>query len=732
MEEGRIEGIVERVVYHNAENGYAVIEISAEDELYTVTGTMPAVEAGESIIAFGRWYDHPSFGTQFQAKTVEHIRPQTIEAIFRYLSAGAIRGIGPSTARKLVETFGENTLEVMEKEPERVAALRGVTAKKANEWSEALAADNGMREMLLFLGRYGISPNEAVRIYRAFGAGYLDRIEENPFCLCAEGLGIDFFRADSIAQMMERPQDFAGRIRAGILYVLRHNLSNGHTCLPRGPLVQAAVKLLGVESGRIEEAIDDMKELRFLFSHTFGDTEYLYLERYFSAEQFIAERIRFMKRYPAASISGIENHIRSVEERTGITYAELQKEAIRRALGEGLLILTGGPGTGKTTTLQGIIRILKEKGETVLLAAPTGRAAKRMSELTGEDAKTLHRLLQAQWDEEDKPVFAKNEKNLLECDAMVVDELSMVDVILFESLLRALPIGCRLILVGDSDQLPSVGAGNVLGDLIASKEIPTVALREVFRQALESNIIRSAHQIVRGEMPVLRNRDGDFFFLERKNAQEIGKTILELITARLPQAYGFDAMSEIQVLTPGRKGPLGTAELSPLLQSALNPAGDGKRELTLGSITFREGDKVIQTKNNYQLPFEKDSGEMGEGIFNGDIGTLRRIDKAAGYALVEMDDRLVTYDFEQMRELELAYALTVHKSQGNEFNAVVMPMYYGAPQLYYRNLLYTAVTRAKKILILVGNVSTLKRMADNNKKTKRYSGLKAFLERSGQ
>lgn len=728
MEEGRIEGIVERVVYHNAENGYAVIEISAEDELYTVTGTMPAVEAGESIIAFGRWYDHPSFGTQFQAKTVEHIRPQTIEAIFRYLSAGAIRGIGPSTARKLVETFGENTLEVMEKEPERVAALRGVTAKKANEWSEALAADNGMREMLLFLGRYGISPNEAVRIYRAFGAGYLDRIEENPFCLCAEGLGIDFFRADSIAQMMERPQDFAGRIRAGILYVLRHNLSNGHTCLPRGPLVQAAVKLLGVESGRIEEAIDDMKELRFLFSHTFGDTEYLYLERYFSAEQFIAERIRFMKRYPAASISGIENHIRSVEERTGITYAELQKEAIRRALGEGLLILTGGPGTGKTTTLQGIIRILKEKGETVLLAAPTGRAAKRMSELTGEDAKTLHRLLQAQWDEEDKPVFAKNEKNLLECDAMVVDELSMVDVILFESLLRALPIGCRLILVGDSDQLPSVGAGNVLGDLIASKEIPTVALREVFRQALESNIIRSAHQIVRGEMPVLRNRDGDFFFLERKNAQEIGKTILELITARLPQAYGFDAMSEIQVLTPGRKGPLGTAELSPLLQSALNPAGDGKRELTLGSITFREGDKVIQTKNNYQLPFEKDSGEMGEGIFNGDIGTLRRIDKAAGYALVEMDDRLVTYDFEQMRELELAYALTVHKSQGNEFEAVILPAFAFAPQLLYRNLLYTAVTRAKKLLIIVGEEEILARMIGNDKKTRRFSGLRQLLE----
>ncbi len=728
MEEGRIEGIVERVVYHNAENGYAVIEISAEDELYTVTGTMPAVEAGESIIAFGRWYDHPSFGTQFQAKTVEHIRPQTIEAIFRYLSAGAIRGIGPSTARKLVETFGENTLEVMEKEPERVAALRGVTAKKANEWSEALAADNGMREMLLFLGRYGISPNEAVRIYRAFGAGYLDRIEENPFCLCAEGLGIDFFRADSIAQMMERPQNFAGRIRAGILYVLRHNLSNGHTCLPRGPLVQAAVKLLGVESGRIEEAIDDMKELRFLFSHTFGDTEYLYLERYFSAEQFIAERIRFMKRYPAASISGIENHIRSVEERTGITYAELQKEAIRRALGEGLLILTGGPGTGKTTTLQGIIRILKEKGETVLLAAPTGRAAKRMSELTGEDAKTLHRLLQAQWDEEDKPVFAKNEKNLLECDAMVVDELSMVDVILFESLLRALPIGCRLILVGDSDQLPSVGAGNVLGDLIASKEIPTVALREVFRQALESNIIRSAHQIVRGEMPVLRNRDGDFFFLERKNAQEIGKTILELITARLPQAYGFDAMSEIQVLTPGRKGPLGTAELSPLLQSALNPAGDGKRELTLGSITFREGDKVIQTKNNYQLPFEKDSGEMGEGIFNGDIGTLRRIDKAAGYALVEMDDRLVTYDFEQMRELELAYALTVHKSQGNEFEAVILPAFAFAPQLLYRNLLYTAVTRAKKLLIIVGEEEILARMIGNDKKTRRFSGLRQLLE----
>ncbi len=728
MEEGRIEGIVERVVYQNAENGYAVIEISADGELHTVTGTMPAIEAGESIIAFGKWYDHPSFGMQFQAKAVERIRPQTVEAIYRYLCAGAIRGIGASTARKLVEAFGENTLEVMEKEPERVAALRGVTAKKAVSWSEALMADNGMREMLLFLGRYGISPNEAVRIYKAFGASCLEKIEENPFCLCREGLGIDFFRADSIAQMMERPQDFLGRIRAGILYVLRHNLGNGHTCLPRGPLVQAAVRLLGVESDRIEEAIDDMKSLRILFSRTFERTEYLYLERYFEAEQFIADRIRFMKRYPAASIFGIENHIRAIEESCGITYAQLQKEAIRRALGEGLLILTGGPGTGKTTTLQGIIRILKKKGETVLLAAPTGRAAKRMSELTGEEAKTLHRLLQAQWDEEDKPVFAKNEKNLLECDAMVVDEVSMVDVILFESLLKALPIGCRLILVGDSDQLPSVGPGNVLGDLIASKQIPTVALREVFRQAMKSLIVRNAHKIVSGEMPDLADRSSDFFFLPRKNAQEIAETIVSLCETRLPQAYGYNAMNEIQVLCPGRKGPLGTAELSTRLQNALNPAGEEKRELKLGSIVFREGDKVIQTKNNYQLAFERETGELGEGIFNGDIGTLERIDRRAGKALLKFDDKTVTYDFEQMRELEPAYALTVHKSQGNEFEAVILPAYEYAPQLLYRNLLYTAVTRAKALMIIVGQEEILRRMIENDRKTRRFSGLGRLLE----
>lgn len=727
MEEGRIEGIVERVVYQNAENGYAVVEISADGELHTVTGTMPAVEAGESIIAFGKWYDHPSFGMQFQAKEVEHIRPQTVEAIYRYLCAGAIRGIGIATAQRLVDAFGENTLEVMEKEPERVATLRGITLKKAAQWSEALAADNGMREMLLFLGRYGISPNEAVRIYKAFGNSYMERIEENPYCLCTEGLGIDFFRADSIAQIMERPQDFIGRIRAGILYVLRHNLGNGHTCLPRGPLVQAAVRLLGVETDRVEEAIDDMKELRFLFSHRFGDTEYLYLERYFEAEQFISERIRFMKRYPAVSISGIENHIRAVEESCGIVYAELQKEAIRRALGEGLLILTGGPGTGKTTTLQGIIRILKQKGETVFLAAPTGRAAKRMSELTGEEAKTIHRLLQVQWDTEDKPVFAKNEKNLLECDAMVVDELSMVDVVLFESLLRALPIGCRLILVGDSDQLPSVGPGNVLGDLIASKQVPVVALKEVFRQAMKSLIVLNAHRIVTGKMPELGSKDGDFFFLPRRRAEDISETIVSLCEKRLPQAYGFNAMNEIQVLCPGRKGPLGTGALAALLQTALNPAQEGKRELTVGSIIFREGDKVIQTKNNYQLPFEKENGEMGEGIFNGDIGTLVKIDRRAGYALVMMDDKLVTYDFEQIRELEPAYALTVHKSQGNEFPAVILPAFPFAPQLLYRNLLYTAVTRAKSLLIIVGQEEIIEKMIENDRKTRRFSGLRFLL-----
>ena len=721
--ENMLTGEVERIIFQNLENGYTVLELAAEDELHTVTGVMPSVKAGETITVMGEFKSHPSFGIQFNAISYETVRPHSSEAILRYLSSGAVKGIGPATAAKLVREFGENTLYVMENEPERISVFKGITKKKAQEISEFLKNESGMREMLLYLSKYNVSPSEAAKIWKLYGSTYLERIEENPYCLCSDIVGIDFYRADAIAQIMERPGDNINRIRAGIIYVLKHNLSNGHTCLPCDKLVSAASKLLSVSEDLVSEIMDDLIENKYVVAAIFNETKYIYLERYFRAEEYIAGRLNLIKKYPAAPIYQIENHIKSVEQSAEIEYAPLQKEAIRKALVEGMLILTGGPGTGKTTTLEAIIRILKEKGETVLLAAPTGRAAKRMSELTGEDAKTIHRLLQVEWDEEDRPVFAKNEKNLLECDALVLDEVSMVDVLLFESVLKALPLGCRLILVGDSDQLPSVAAGNVLSDLVSSGAVPTVALKEIFRQAMQSLIVTNAHKVVNGQAPTLSDKTNDFFFMPMAKGENIISTVLSLCSKRLPEAYDFDSFSDIQVLCPGRKGELGTSAMNAYLQEVLNPYDKEKNELNISGRIFREGDKVIQSKNNYNLLWSKADGTSGEGIFNGDIGTVISIDKRANCVVIQMDDKFVSYDFEQIKEVEHAYALTVHKSQGNEFPAVIIPLYRPAPQLLYRNLLYTAITRAKSLLILVGNEEVINKMIANDKKTRRYSGL---------
>ena len=720
-------GAVEQIVFRNDSNGYTVLEISAGDELITVVGSMPGVKPGDTVTVQGRWTEHPSFGRQFKAESSRVETPQTSEAIFRYLSSGSVKGVGPVTAGKIVDLFGEDALRVMEEEPERLCQIKGITRERARKISGEIKRDTSMRQMLVKLGEFHISPNESVKIWKKYGAAYQDIIENNPYQLCSDGIGIDFFRADSIAQLLEKPINNPYRIRAGILYVLRYNLNNGHTCLPTGKLMEAVGRLLGLPE---EDCLEELEQLitdQSVISLSMEEKSFIYLTDLYKAESYIAYRIGILKKYPAQSIVGIENYIRSYENRNHIAYAGMQKEAIRSALGEGLLILTGGPGTGKTTTLQAVIGILKEKGERVLLAAPTGRAAKRMSDLTGEEAKTIHRLLQVEWDEEDRPVFAKNEKNLLECDALILDELSMVDALLFESLLRALPLGCRLIMVGDRDQLPSVGPGNILGDLIASGQIPVVQLREVFRQAMESLIVMNAHRIVSGEMPELTARNGDFFFMKRKISSDIVETIVSLCGQRLPNTYGFSPIQDIQVLCPGRKGELGTQELNRRLQEALNPP-EGKQELKVGERIFREGDKVMQVKNNYNTAWEKEDGTMGEGVFNGDIGIVETVNRRTEQVIVRMDDRQVTYDRENLEELELAYAMTVHKSQGNEFKAVVLPMYPYSRQLLYRNLLYTAITRAKTLLVLVGREEIVHEMVQNNRKTKRYTGLAFMLE----
>ena len=725
-------GSVERVIFRNEKNQYTVLELNNSEELVTVVGCLPFVSEGEELKVIGTWTSHPSFGPQFKVQACERSRPATAAAILKYLSSGAVKGVGAATAVRIVETFGENALDIIENDPERLAQVKGVTKAKAKKISEDFKQANGIKDVMVRLGKYGITPEEAVRVWKRYGAYAEDCIRKDPFCLCDEELDIDFARADTIAASLQMPQDDTGRVRAGLIYVLRHNANNGHTCLPRESLVQVTSRMLQVEPEVTGGILRNMEDTFDVHTEIFGEREFLFLPRYYQSETYCADRLKMMLRYPPQSIVGVESSIKEIEIREGIHYALEQKQAITQALEKGFLILTGGPGTGKTTTLNGIIRILKEKGEIVLLAAPTGRAAKRMSELTGEEAKTVHRMLQVQWDEADNPVFSRNEQNPLECDAVVVDELSMVDVSLFEGILRALPLGCRLILVGDCDQLPSVGAGNVLGDLIASQLFPVVQLTEIFRQSMESLIVTNAHRIVAGEMPQLGDKTHDFFFLPLRRAETISSTIVDLCARRLPASYGYSVYQDIQVLTPGRKGELGTQELNRRLQEALNPPDKGKKELNVNGYLLREGDKVMQVKNNYNLPWSRSDGTTGEGVFNGDMGILIEIDKAAGALTVAVDDKMVLYDTDHAGELELAYAATVHKSQGNEFQAVVMPMFPGPKQLEYRNLLYTAVTRAKNLLILVGEERTVQAMVANNRKTRRYSGLLHFLEQEAE
>ena len=723
-----MEGSVENIVYHNDSNQYTVLEINCGEELVTVVGTFPYISVGEKLHLYGTWTSHATFGQQFKAEAFERSRPETTSAMLKYLSSGAVKGIGAATAGKIIAAFGDDAIHVIENDPERLATIKGITLKRAREISEEIQRVNGIRDLMAFLGGFGVRPEDAVKVWKEYGADSVACIQEDPYRLCSEKIAVEFTVADKLAESLEYDRANTERVKAGILYVLRHNLNNGHTCLPADKLCAAAARMLGVPLEDAQSALLSLCQSFDAVCENFDGRDFIFLPRQHRSEVYSADRIRMLLKYPPESIVGIDREIEEIERAENIQYAEMQKEAIRAALDKGLLILTGGPGTGKTTTLNAIIRILMEKGEAVALAAPTGRAAKRMSELTGVEAKTIHRLLQVDWDENDNPVFQRNERNPLECDALVIDELSMVDSYVFESVLRALPIGCRLILVGDSDQLPSVGADNVIGDLIASGVFPTVQLKEIFRQSMESLIVTNAHRIVSGEMPVLNVRDNDFFFMPVDDARTVSETILSLAVTRLPKRYGYSPVTDIQVLCPGRKGELGTIELNRRLREQINPQAKDKPQMTVNGTVFRVGDKVMQIKNDYDLPWSRPDGTTGEGVYNGDMGIVTDVDKAAGCMRVMVDDREVLYDFDHAAaELELAYAVTVHKSQGNEFTAVIMPVFPGIPQLSYRNLLYTGITRAKKLLILVGRRSAIVDMVANDRKTRRFSGLMRFL-----
>lgn len=721
-----LEGVVEDIVYSNAENGYTVITMSTDNNLITAVGIMPSCAPGEKLKIYGRWKKHPTFGTQFAADKCERSMPESAADMYRYLSGGAIKGIGPATANKIIERFGDESFEVIENHPERLSLIKGITKEKAFEISKSFKNQFAAREVIIALERWGLSASESLAAYKAFGSGATERITENPYILCGEKTSLRFERVDEIASSFPTAVKSIYRQRAGIIHILRHNLSNGHTCVPREKLILPAGELIGTDREKTNEIIDDLIEDREIVQAFFEEKPYIFLTEEYIDEKSIADRIKVMLRFPPAKGRMNEKDIELVEKEKGISFESRQRQAILTAVNDGLLVLTGGPGTGKTTTLNGILEIFEKKKLRVLLAAPTGRAAMRMSEVTGRQARTIHRLLEVEWGEGDKQRFTRNMENPLEADAVIVDELSMVDIHVFAALLDALPINCRLIMVGDSDQLPPVGSGNVLQDIISSGLIPTVALTEVFRQSLESLIVTNAHRIVKGEYPELNVKDKDFFFLQRNNMYHCAETVVELCTKRLPDAYGYDPFEDIQIICPSKMGETGTVRINEMMQKILNPASKDKEELVRASRVFREGDKVMQTKNNYDIIWTRGKETMS-GVFNGDIGRIIAVNHNAGFMKILFDTRTAIYPFDSANELELAYAVTVHKSQGSEFESVVMPVCSVPERLRYRNLLYTAVTRAKNKLIVLGNQQEVFSMVGNDKKTRRYSALRHML-----
>jgi len=723
-----ITGVVEDITFQNDTNGFTVLDFSTDDELFTAVGVMPGITAGETVSLTGSFIMHPTFGRQLKVTAFTRALPETSEQIIKYLSSGVIRGVGPKKALLIVETFGADTLNVIENEPERLSELKGISIDQAKNIGEEFKKQYAMRTVMLGLEKYGLTPNECVRIYKKLGIQAVEKVKENPYCLCSLGIGISFEKAEVIEEKLEEKPTPEYRIKEGILHVMRHNRSSrGHTCIPREKLLKPCADLLSTNEDTIDITIDSLVSTAQLKTYIIDGAEFVFLPSSIRDEKRIAERMGIVAKFPPPRMSTLAETIDNIEYENNIKYEDLQRMAITTAANKGLLILTGGPGTGKTTTIKGIIKVFEKQNLDIALAAPTGRAAKRMTELTGKEAKTIHRLLEVEWDEDDKPVFRRDTKNPLDCNALILDELSMVDISLFASLLDALPLGCRLILVGDSDQLPPVGPGNVLHDLIKAEVLPVVELNKVFRQAMESKIISNAHKIVTGEMPDLKNDGKDFFHMERTSPFLTAETVAELCATRLKNAYGWDPLSDIQVICPSKKGETGTINLNKILQNLLNPRDNQKQEIIIAGQLFREGDKIMQTKNNYNIEWESED-EKGTGIFNGDIGILEEIDTKSGLVRINFDGRIAELAAEHLADLDLSYAITVHKSQGSEFKAVIIPAMGVVPNLAYRNLLYTAVTRAKDMLITVGSGELIYKMTANDKKAKRYSALAHFLK----
>lgn len=722
-----LSGSVEDVIYKNADNGYTVINLGCDEGLIAVVGNLGDVNEGERLSLRGGWITSPKYGRQFKAAMCERSMPETESEISAYLGSGVIKGLGPAIAKKIVKQFGTEALDIIDNDCMQLTVIKGITSDKALYISNEYHKITGVNEVIKFLGEYNFGPAHAISVWSAFEHDSIKQIKTNPYILCTSGIDIDFRSVDRMAADLGFDAENSDRVRAGIVYVLHENANAGHTCLPTEKLRESVCDNLGIERRQFESCLDDCEEKEWVVRITLGKREFVYLPEYYLAETYIAKKLAFMLRTSAQYEKDYSDEIRGVEFSENIQYEDLQRAAISACLTGSVFILTGGPGTGKTTTLNGVIKILKAQKKRILLCAPTGRAAKRMSDLTGEPARTIHRLLEVDFTAKGELKFKRNETNPLPADVVIADEMSMVDALLMCSLVRAIKPTSKFIMVGDSNQLPSVGAGNVLKDLIASHYIPSVELKEIFRQAAQSLIVTNAHRIVNGEFPVLDDRQNDFFFMNKSLESDIAELVIQLAKQRLPDTYGFSPIDDIQVLCPTKMGMAGTKELNKQLQSALNPPSQNKAELKFFDVIFRTGDKVMQTKNDYDVLWTKNN-EKGSGIFNGDIGIIRTVDRFSQNVTIDFEGRVAIYTSEMLRRLEHAYAITIHKSQGSEYDAVIIPITAFTHNLLYRNLLYTGVTRAKKMIIVIGTKELVKTMVDNNRKMLRYSLLRPLLE----
>lgn len=723
-----LSGSVEDVIYKNADNGYTVINLGCDEGLIAVVGNLGDVNEGERLSLRGGWITSPKYGRQFKAAMCERSMPETESEISAYLGSGVIKGLGPAIAKKIVKQFGTEALDIIDNDCMQLTVIKGITSDKALYISNEYHKITGVNEVIKFLGEYNFGPAHAISVWSAFEHDSIKQIKTNPYILCTSGIDIDFRSVDRMAADLGFDAENSDRVRAGIVYVLHENANAGHTCLPTEKLRESVCDNLGIERRQFESCLDDCEEKDWVVRITLGKREFVYLPEYYLAETYIAKKLAFMLRTSAQYEKDYSDEIRGVEFSENIQYEDLQRAAISACLTGSVFILTGGPGTGKTTTLNGVIKILKAQKKRILLCAPTGRAAKRMSDLTGEPARTIHRLLEVDFTAKGELKFKRNETNPLPADVVIADEMSMVDALLMCSLVRAIKPTSKFIMVGDSNQLPSVGAGNVLKDLIASHYIPSVELKEIFRQAAQSLIVTNAHRIVNGEFPVLDDRQNDFFFMNKSLESDIAGLVIQLAKQRLPDTYGFSPIDDIQVLCPTKMGMAGTKELNKQLQSALNPPSQNKAELKFFDVIFRTGDKVMQTKNDYDVLWTKNN-EKGSGIFNGDIGIIRSVDRFSQNVTIDFEGRVAIYTSEMLRRLEHAYAITIHKSQGSEYDAVIIPITAFTHNLLYRNLLYTGVTRAKKMIIVIGTKELVKTMVDNNRKMLRYSLLRPLLEK---